>query len=893
MEPVFRVLGPLRLTGPAGPIRLPAGRERVVAAQLILNANKVLSVERLADAVWDYDAPSTARTQIQICISRLRRAFDAAGLSGRIVTSRPGYQLVTEPDEVDLPVFEREVSEALRAIRRRATPDATAEGVARARRALGLFTGEPLADVGSEVVQSVARQLAQRRLHVLEVCLDAQLDLGQAADVVDEIAALVAEHPLHGRLVALNMKALQRLGRRADALAVYREALREYRDRLGLEPDPELRHLHETILQDMSYPAGEGRGPEEPRPLDSPSSSDTHGTLRPPTLGRELLPAPGTCHLDGRTEEFRALRRVLREARTGAPGAETTGTGGTGPVGTGMPGAPRAGVPGTSPGGLGGAGMSRAGTPGTSPAGSGGTGVSRTGVPGVGTSPAGAPGTTGMSPAGAPGTTAPGEGTSRAGTPGAAPTYANPTAPGPTSAPPAGPASAYPASAGPASAYPASAGPASAYPAPAGPASAYPNPAGPGPAFTASAYPIPAGPASAYPAPAGPASAYPNPAGPGPAFTASAYPAPAGPASAYPAPAGPGPAFAAPVHPDLSDLADLAEPGVRPGPVLVSVSGPRGIGKTAFVVAAAARLAADYPDGRLYHDMRRADGTPVDPHTVLATFLRALGVPSAEVPPTAEERSARYRELLRERRVLVVLDDAQDFRQVSPLLTDGTDSAVILVSREPWGAQPVARRIRLGHLDTDASVSYLARLVGAARIAAEPEAARRLAERCAGLPLALTALACRLNRRSQWPLSLHLKSLKDDATLLDQLSTAEPDVRAALQADYDDLRPTARVLLQRLARWGDRPFSPTVVDALLGCPPGAGMEVLDDLVVAGLVDVLPAPSAPESYRLVGLIHLLLHPSPPHRSPLDPLPPLPPLLKRPLPTRTTQPTGPLR
>ncbi|MFM9447573.1 BTAD domain-containing putative transcriptional regulator [Streptomyces acidiscabies] len=622
MEPVFRVLGPLRLTGPQGRIRLPAGRERVVVAQLILNTNKVLSVERLANAVWNYDAPSTARTQIQICISRLRRAFDAAGLSERIVTSRPGYQLVAEPGEVDLLVFEREVSEALRMIRRRATPEATAEGVALARRALGLFTGEPLADVSSEVVQSVARQLAQRRLHVLEACLDAQLDLGQAADIVDEIAALVAEHPLHGRLRALSMKALQRLGRRADAIAVYQEALREYRDQLGLEPDPELRQLHETILQDMSYPARESRDPEGPRGFPP----EPHGALRPPALGRELLPMPGTYHLDGRTEEFRTLREALRRARSAG-----------------------------------------AGRPGTAPTG----------------------------------------------------------------------------------------------------------------------------------------------------------------------------------------------PCAYSGPVFVSVSGPRGIGKTAFAIAAAVRLAPDYPDGRLYHDMRREDGTDAGAHTVLATFLRTLGVPSADVPPTLEERSARYRELLRELRVLVVLDGAQDCQQVLPLLTDSSGSAVILVSRVPWAAQPAARRIRLGHLDMDASVSFLVRLVGAARVFAEPEAARRLAERCAGHPLALTALACRLNRRAQWPLSLHLKSLMDDATLLDQLSAGEPNVRAALQADYDDLRPTSRLLLQRLVLRDDRPFSPAVVDALLGCPPGAGMEVLDDLVMAGLVDVLHGSDATETYRLTGLIHLLI------------------------------------
>ncbi|MEU6351088.1 BTAD domain-containing putative transcriptional regulator [Streptomyces sp. NPDC047072] len=597
-----------------GQISLPAGRERVVVSQLILNANKVVSVERLADAVWDYHTPSTARTQIQICISRLRRAFDAAGLSGRIVTSCPGYQLVADQREVDLFVFEREISAALRVIRQRSGPAETAEGIAVARRALGLFTGEPLADVGSEVVQSVARQLAQRRLHVLEVCLDAQLDLGQAADVIDELAALVAEHPLHGRLRALNMKALQRLGRRADALAVYREALREYRDRLGLEPDPELRELNEAILHDMSHRSGGTRDHEGRRGLDQVSPTP-YGALRRPALGRELLPVPGSVHLDGRSEELRALGEALR-------------------------------------------------------------------------------------------------------------------------------------------------------------------------------------------------------------------------------------------------LSNATDPAAPRGPVLGFVSGPPGVGKTAFAVATAARLAPDYPDGQLYHDMRGADRAPVDPHTVLTTFLRALGVPSAELAPTPEERLTQYRELLRGRRVLVVLDNARDFRQIFPFLTDGSGCAVILVTRRPWAPRPVPYRIRLGPLGTDASVSLLTRLIGASRVSAEPEEARRLVERCAGLPLALTALASRLNRRPQCSLARYAAVLEEDSVLLDQLSCDGFDVRGALLADYQELRPAAQLLLQRLTLWGEQSFSSAVADTLLGCSPGVSAEVLDDLVEMGFVEIRPDGGATKSYRLVGLMRLL-------------------------------------
>ncbi|KPI16859.1 transcriptional regulator, SARP family [Actinobacteria bacterium OK074] len=258
MQPVFRILGPLQVTGPRGALTIPAARERAIVFQLALNANNVVSAGRLAETVWGYSAPGTAKTQIQICISRLRRSLDGVGLSDRILTAAPGYRLVAAEDEVDLLVFERRVSAALRVIRQRPARGPLVHAVASVRYALDLFPAEPLLDVGSEVLQSYARRLSERRLHVLEECLDAQLTLGQAGDVIDDTARLVAEHPLRGRLQCTHMKALRQLGRRADALAAYQEARRAYRERLGVEPDPELRGLYEEILRDMTCPIGPG-----------------------------------------------------------------------------------------------------------------------------------------------------------------------------------------------------------------------------------------------------------------------------------------------------------------------------------------------------------------------------------------------------------------------------------------------------------------------------------------------------------------------------------------------------------------------------------------------------------------------------------------------------------
>ncbi|MDX3696397.1 BTAD domain-containing putative transcriptional regulator [Streptomyces europaeiscabiei] len=196
-------------------------------------------------------------------------------------------------DEVDVLLFERQVSAALQVIRQRSGRGPVTDAVASGRRALGLFAAGPLLDVAGEGAQTMARQLSERRLHVLEECLEAQLDLGQAADVIGELARLVVEHPLRGRLQVLHMKALQQLGRRADALNAYQAARRAYGKHLGVEPDPELRSLYEAILRDLRYPAATAGGDADPVPYARTprrgQPGTQHAALRRPTLGQYLL----------------------------------------------------------------------------------------------------------------------------------------------------------------------------------------------------------------------------------------------------------------------------------------------------------------------------------------------------------------------------------------------------------------------------------------------------------------------------------------------------------------------------------------------------------------------------------------------------------------------------
>ncbi|MGI5274480.1 BTAD domain-containing putative transcriptional regulator [Nonomuraea sp. CA-218870] len=235
----FRVLGPLRVFKDGAELPMGANRELAILACLLLNANRVISVERLVEAVWAGSAPRSAWRQVAICVSRLRRRLGA----GLIETSSPGYLLRAADDSIDWLRFTSMVARA----RELAAGDRE-RAVLLLREALALWSGSPFEHF-SGLRYEVAR-MAEWRLEALETCLELEIELGRHHQVIPELLALVAESPFRERVRAQLMLAQYRAGRRADALRTYQETRRFLLEQIGLEPGPALRRLHEQILRD-------------------------------------------------------------------------------------------------------------------------------------------------------------------------------------------------------------------------------------------------------------------------------------------------------------------------------------------------------------------------------------------------------------------------------------------------------------------------------------------------------------------------------------------------------------------------------------------------------------------------------------------------------------------
>jgi DNA-binding SARP family transcriptional activator len=247
----FRILGPLEAVDDGVPIRLGGPRQRATLAILLLNANRIVSIERLADDLYAGAPPVTAVTQVQRQVSELRKAF---GAGSTIETRAPGYVVRLAPEQLDLTRFEQQAAAAGDALGR-GEPEAASRLL---RDALALWRGPPLADVWDEpFARPAIERLQEIRLAAVGQRIEAELVLARHVELVGELEQLVFEHPLHERFRGQLMLALYRSGRQAEALDVYRRTRHALVEEFGIEPTPMLQKLERAILtQDPSLDLG-------------------------------------------------------------------------------------------------------------------------------------------------------------------------------------------------------------------------------------------------------------------------------------------------------------------------------------------------------------------------------------------------------------------------------------------------------------------------------------------------------------------------------------------------------------------------------------------------------------------------------------------------------------
>ncbi|MFD8615892.1 ATP-binding protein [Streptomyces sp. NPDC059513] len=290
-------------------------------------------------------------------------------------------------------------------------------------------------------------------------------------------------------------------------------------------------------------------------------------------------------------------------------------------------------------------------------------------------------------------------------------------------------------------------------------------------------------------------------------------------------------------------------------PTLAAVSGLGGVGKTAVALAWLHTLRAEFPGGQLYADLgAQAPDGPADPGEVVGRFLRALGVPSGQVPPALGERVALYRSLTADRQLVVLLDDAATAAQVRPLLPAGRCvTAVTSRRRMPGLSLDGGHVLHLDPLSPEAAVELLDSTLADGRVAAQPEEARALVLLCAGLPLAVRIAGARLAARPRQGITAMVRALSEEHERLEALAIeGDHDVRAALDLSYQGLPPAAARLYRLLGLHPGREFGGAVARALLGEEAADALDALYDANL--LVDVAEA-SGGERYRFHDLVRL--------------------------------------
>jgi DNA-binding SARP family transcriptional activator len=300
----IRVLGPVEARAATGWLTAPP-QQRLLLALLALQVGQVIPIGELIDAIWPEAPPASARASIQVMITRLRQILaDLPG--GAVERCGDGYRLVIEPSSIDVQQFR------LLARAARGAPNA-ADAVGAFDEALALWRGPAMADVPATArIEAIRFALAEERLSAVQDRIGTLLAAGRDRQAAEELTGLIAAHPLSERLAGLLMVALQRCGRQADALQVFRDLRKRLSAELAIEPGRDLQTLHQQILAgDLLQPGSTGSFTAPAQQIGHDEEFVAVGD-NPHPVPRQL--PTGVAHFTGRTAELKVLDRLLDRA---------------------------------------------------------------------------------------------------------------------------------------------------------------------------------------------------------------------------------------------------------------------------------------------------------------------------------------------------------------------------------------------------------------------------------------------------------------------------------------------------------------------------------------------------------------------------------------------------
>jgi len=302
---------------------------------------------------------------------------------------------------------------------------------------------------------------------------------------------------------------------------------------------------------------------------------------------------------------------------------------------------------------------------------------------------------------------------------------------------------------------------------------------------------------------------------------------------------------------ELAELAEAAAAAVGGVVSIHAIGGMAGIGKTAFAVHAAHRLASRFPGGQVFVPLHghTPGQRPADPADALAGLLLSLGVAAGQIPPGLEARMALWRDRAAGRQLLLILDDAADINQVIPLLPRSGGSLVLVTSRRQLLALEDATPISLDTLPPDQAAELLVRLSGRAGLSPQDAAVAELARLCGFLPLAIGMVARQLRHHPAWTAAGRASELTAAADRLAVMTTENVSVAAAFDISYANLTGDQQRLFRRLGLHPGPEIDSYAAAALDDCSLAAARRGLEDLYDQYLL----TEPTPGRYRLHDLI----------------------------------------